>query len=139
MKYDPLKLFSRDIKTQLREQFPDCQFSVRTIMHNSVDISLVKSPIKIEFSNNYKWEKRKCQLVHQNPRLRYNMLKDNPLMLNLWEKVSDIISSLYAQTNYTNDHWCSYNYYLYFHIGRWGKPYVCTRSENEIIDKNTGT
>ncbi|MDR1026975.1 MAG: hypothetical protein LBL46_00995 [Rickettsiales bacterium] len=126
MKYDPLKLFSKELKSQLRDKLPDCRFSVRTPLKNCVDVSLMRSPIPIDFPEPLRKSRVRNYMqipIHLDKRrdfLRYN----RPLQ-ELWDIVADTIRAIYPQAKHSGDHWCSFNYYIYFYVGKWNKPYVC--------------
>ena len=121
----PLTEIAKLIKGKLKQDFPQCKFSVISQYYSmgaSLHISLMSSPFKVGEKdymqlNQYQF-KDKSNIEFIN-----NGYKITPQLFYIMEKVCTIAYSYNfddsdIQTDYFNT-----NFYLHIYVGQWDKPY----------------
>ena len=103
------------IRNDLKTAFPGFKFSVRVSHYTSIDVSLMKSPLvfNFKFDKGYKQINQYCLEDYENG----DILKQIVEIINKenYDK-SDIMSDYF-----------DVGFYMSFSIGKWNKPYICTK------------
>lgn len=109
------KEHAKEIRNDLKKEFPSYKFSVKIHHHSSINVSLMKSPL--DFSQDLEkakpWEYLQLNEFHLEWYQNADVLKRIRNIVNKknWDK-SDIM------TDYFN-----VGFYFHFNIGQYDKPY----------------
>ena len=123
---------AKEVRKQLKEEFPRCKFSVtisRFSMGQSLDVSLMSAPFAAVRSNSKIGQDGYAQLNQFRLRLEPHDYMCNGVLLTAqaWHvmKRADEIAN---QRNWDNsDRQVDYfdvNFYFHANIGKWDKPFV---------------
>lgn len=101
----------KEIRTQLKSEFPEIKFSITKRHWNGVDISIMESPYQLT-------DKQHEQVNHYR--------------INEWYegKTKDILNRIYEVSNEgvsyreTGDYGTQPDFYVSINIGKWDKPYI---------------
>lgn len=106
----------QQVKTDLKREFPEFKFSIRKRNYSSVDVAILRGPIKLtDDPKGYE------QVNHYYIKDHY---KDRPEVAEFLQKVSDIMekdNSSYGSPY--DDYGLSWSFYTSLSIGDYGKPY----------------
>jgi hypothetical protein len=135
--HKPTKEISKDIRRQLKAEFPNCKFSVITKHSNSIDVHLMQAPFKVfaedgngrmKDSNGYNIQDY-AQLNEYQLQDKYrtdNTSNGHKLTEKAWDVLSKAAKILNEQNWDNSDLMTDYfdvNYYTSISIGKWDKPF----------------
>jgi hypothetical protein len=112
------------VRAKLKKSFPAVKFSVRGGNSSSLKVSILESPIEINFESEFSQKRRNTSVNHYYINDHYG--ENNPSLCRLLNGVYEIMSENWwdksdVMTDYFN---CAY--YMDLEIGRWNKPYIQT-------------
>lgn len=103
----------KEIRNELKSQFPKFKFSVVRDNYSSVNVAVLNGPIDFgteHQSVNQYWIK--------------DHWKDNPTAMEFLLKVNDIIGGDVREITYDFDYGSIPSYYYSINVGKWNKPYI---------------
>jgi len=111
----------KEIRNEIKKEFPQYKFSVRREHHSSVYIIIKSGPV---------------QLLTVNPERGYESVNhfyvqdhyaETPQVRDIIQKVVDIARKGQHEQFFDGDYGSVPNYYVNVHIGEWGKHYEVTK------------
>lgn len=112
----------KQVQQDIKKEFPEFKFSIRKENYSTVNVSIMSGPISLtDKENGYETI---------NPYWYKYHYKDNPVLLEFFTKLFDIINvGNFDKSDPMSDYF-HVGFYVDLTIGQWDKPYV-------IIDKST--
>lgn len=108
----------KEIRQQIKKEFPEYKFSIRTRHHMAVEVSILSGPIEMIHDDPY--NKRHEQVNHFYIKEHYEK----------YPEVRDVLLRLYKimnEGNYTEvmdgDYGAVPSFYCHLSIGQWDRPY----------------
>lgn len=140
MDYKPLKQIAKEIRIELKKQFPDCKFSVAKesySMGQSLHLSLMSAPFEAVQSmtdingnlhEKYYFKLNQYQLKSDFDENR-NICNGIKLTQKAWEvlkKATEIANKDNWDNSELQTDYFDVNYYFHLEIGKWDKPFIKT-------------
>ena len=110
----------REIKQQIKKEFPEFKFSVRTRHNSTVVIDILEGPVNMMVTD--------YALQHGYDNVNHFYIKEH---YEKWPEVRDILLHIYKIANegnatqfYDSDYGAIPEFYVDLNIGDWNKPYI---------------
>ena len=111
----------KEIRTQIKKEFPKFKFSITKRHHSSVDVTILSGPIEM-ITKDFK---------NRNDGVNHFYIKEN---YESTPEIRDVLLHIYAIMNEGNgtesqdgDYGRIPNFYTGISIGQWNKPYEVTK------------
>jgi hypothetical protein len=104
----------KEIRTQLKKEFPQFKLSVTRRHHSSVDIKILSGPLQFDsehFSVNQYW-------------LEDHYAETNPQAYITFKRMIEIADSGNYITTVDSDYGSIPKFYVWLEVGKWDKPYT---------------
>lgn len=114
------KNYTKEVRQELKRQFPEFKFSVRTVDHHKLDVTVLSGPMDLmsDVDRVLGYE----QVNHFWVDKHY---QDNPQKRDFLMSVLSIMGKEHNSCEFVDgDYGDIPNFYLGLSIGRWGRPYV---------------
>lgn len=112
----------KEIRQQLKQEFPQITFSVTRRDSNLITVAILKAPIN--FLKGRERESRGYEQVN-NYYIKDNY-SDNPEARDVLLRINDIVSRDQREITYDGDYGSVPNYYVHIEIGKWDRPFIYT-------------
>lgn len=103
---------AQKIRKEIKENFPNWKFSIRTLHNSCIDVSILESPLS--YSENY---------TQINEFYIKEHMKDAPEWINPLQKILDIMNQKNGTLVIDGDYGRVPLYYTHINIGKWDKSY----------------
>jgi hypothetical protein len=140
----PLKQIAKEVRTQLKQEFPGCKFSVRTeyySMGQSLHVTLVKTPFEVfrtvdeiraeAVHGEQPWQtNEREQLVHivqeRYDQVNCGWLRESKLYNDTGKKLLLRVRDIAQKDNWDNSDiqtdYFDVHFYLHLNVGSWERP-----------------
>ena len=116
---------TKQVREDLKKEFPDFKFSVRKENSSSVDVAIISGPIPLLSDDN---DRGYEQVNHYYIKDHY---EDNPEARDFLLKVLDIINMGNHDNSDSMTDYFDVGFYVSLTIGKWNKPYIVTKPKSK--------
>ena len=112
------KSYTKQVRQELKKEFPQFKFSVRTVDHHRLDVTVLSGPLDLMEDVDYHYESVNHFWVDKH-------YQDLPQKRDFLNGVLSIMKKEHNGRVYTDgDYGNIPNFYLDLSIGQWDRPYI---------------
>ena len=112
-------------RAAIKKALPEYKFSITTEHYSGIKVAIMSGPV--DFGTEYKQLNQYRDYREERYNSTTGEYESDPLIADVMEPIMEILNDGMGEGFQDSDYGHVPDYYTWVHIGKWDKPYVCTK------------
>jgi len=109
----------------LKKALPEFKLSITTEHYSGIKVAIMRGPV--DFGTEYSQLNPYINYREERYNSETGVWESNPQIADIMERIMPILNEGMGEGFHDGDYGHVPDYYTWVHIGKWDKPYVCTK------------